>query len=106
TEADAIILPVANDEQGIVGMISLYDVRDLIRQDVGDVIIAADIMVPPKLLHLNDPFSVAFEYFRESGEPELPILRPGSKNKFIGVLSEREFLLSYERMMTKKPDLV
>jgi len=101
TEADAIILPVANDEERIVGMISLYDVRALIRQDVGDVIIAADIMVPPKLLHLNDSFGVAFEYFRESGEPELPVLRPGSKNKFIGVLSEREFLLAYERIMTK-----
>lgn len=101
TEADAITLPVANDEDEIVGMISLYDVRALIRQDVGDVIIAADIMVPPKLLHLSDPFNVAFEYFRESGEPELPVLKPGSTNKFIGVLSEREFLLSYERMMTK-----
>lgn len=101
TEADAIILPVANDEAEIVGMISLYDVRSLIRQDVGEVIIAADIMVPPKLLKLGDPFSVAFEYFRESGEPELPVLKPGSDNEFIGVLSEREFLLAYERVMTK-----
>lgn len=101
TEADAIILPVADEEDNIVGMISLYDVRALIKKNVGDVIIAADVMVPPRLLHLSDPFSVAFEHFRETGEPELPILRPGSSNKFIGVLSEREFLLAYERMMTE-----
>lgn len=100
TEAETLILPVEDDEKNVVGMISLYDVRDLLQKDVGDIIIAADIMVPPKLLHLNDPMSKAFNYFRESGEPEIPVLQHGSKRKFIGVLSERNFLLSYERAMT------
>ncbi|MCW9706429.1 chloride channel protein [Fodinibius salsisoli] len=101
SRADSLILPVDNDDGDIIGMISLYDVRMLLQKEVGDVIIAADIMVPPKLLKLNDSFSTALDYFRESGEPELPILRPGSENQFIGVLSEREFLLKYEQAMSR-----
>lgn len=101
TQADSLILPVENDDGEIIGMISLYDVRMLLQQDVGDVIIAADIMVPPKLLKLSDPFSKALDYFRQSGEPELPVLKPGSERRFIGVLSERDFLLKYEQMMSE-----
>jgi CIC family chloride channel protein len=101
TRADALILPVENDEEEIIGMISLYDVRMLLQKEVGDVIIAADIMVPPKLLTLNDSFSKALDYFRESGEPELPVLRTGSDRQVIGVLSEREFLLKYEETMSR-----
>lgn len=101
SKADSLILPIDNDEGEIIGMISLYDVRMLLQKDVGDVIIAADIMVPPKLLKLNDSFSKALDYFRESGEPELPVLRPGSDRQFIGVLSEREFLLKYEQAMSR-----
>lgn len=100
TEAETLILPVENDREEVVGMISLYDVRALIQQEVSHAIIAADIMVPPRPLHLTDSFSTALQCFRESGEPELPVLKPHSENDFIGVLSERDFLLTYERSMS------
>src|SRR5699024_9558537 len=102
TQTDSLILPVENDEKEIVGMISLYDVRTLLQQDIEGLIIATDVMVPARLLKLSDSFSTALKYLRESGEPELPVLRPGSGNTFIGVFSERDFLMAYEREMSKE----
>ncbi|MGM0588733.1 MAG: chloride channel protein [Bacteroidota bacterium] len=101
-QIDTLILPVENDQHTIVGMISLYDVRDLLRQDVPGVIIAADIMVPPRMLHLNDTLGEAIEFFKETGEPELPVLQHGSTNTFMGVLNERSFLLNYDLKKTKQ----
>lgn len=97
TQAEALVLPVKNDDGQPVGIISLYDVRALLSQEPNSVIIAADIMYPPQFLHLNDPMSKAFEYFIQSGEPEIPILKHGSETEFIGVLSERNFLIAYEK---------
>lgn len=102
SRSDTVVLPVENDEKEIVGLISLYSVRELIQQDIGGVIIAADIMHPPRFLYLNDPLSKAFRYFIESEEPEIPVMQPGGGNQCIGVLSERDFLLEYERLMTHK----
>jgi CIC family chloride channel protein len=102
SKSDTLILPVENDDNKIVGMISLYDVRELLRRDVGDVIIAADIMVPPRMLHLNDTLGDAIAFFQETGEPELPVLRHGSANQFLGVLNERSFLLTYDRAKLKQ----
>src|SRR5699024_7210004 len=102
SQTDSLILPVENDEKEIVGMLSLYDVRSLLQQDIEGLIIAADVMVPAKLLKLSDSFSTALKYFRESGERELPVLRPGSGSEFIGVLSERDFIMAYEREMSKE----
>lgn len=104
SRSDTVVLPVENDEKEIVGLISLYSVRELIQQDVGGVIIAADIMHPPRFLYLNDPLSKAFRYFIESEEPEIPVLQPGGGSQCIGVLSERDFLLEYERHMTHEKE--
>lgn len=100
--SETLVLPVENDEKKIVGMVSLYDVRSLLSEELENIIIAADLMGPPRFLRMNDPLSKAFNYFLETGEPELLVLHPGKANGFIGVLSERDFLLAYEREMTGK----
>lgn len=99
-QSETLVLPVEDDEHNIVGMVSLYDVRNLLAEDTSNFIIAADLMVPPKFLRMNDPLNKAFNYFLKTGEPELLVKRHGSNNKFIGVISERDFLLAYERAMT------
>lgn len=101
TRAQTLVLPVLNDEE-FVGVISLTDVRELYQQDVGNIIIAMDVMEPPRALHLNDSLEEAFSIFKEYEAPEILILQPGSKAEFIGVLSEKEFLLAYERAMSSE----
>lgn len=99
-QSGTLVLPVEDDQQNIVGMVSLYDARNVLTQDTHNFIIAADLMVPPEFLRMNDPLSKAFQFFKKTGEPELLVKRHGSKNSFMGVLSEREFLLAYERAIT------
>lgn len=95
-----LVLPVENDDRDIVGMVSLYDVRSLLAQEDNNFIIAADLMVPPKILTMNDPLEKAFHYFTKTGEPELLVTQHVSHNKFVGVLSERDFLIAYERAIS------
>lgn len=105
TNAETLVLPVENDESKVVGMLSLYDVRNLINQEATtDLIIAADIMYPPQAVHLNDPLSKAFDYFIMSGEPEIPVLKNGSETEFIGTISERGFLIAYEKAVKEEPE--
>lgn len=101
TRAETLILPVMDDD-AFVGVISLHDVRELFQQDVGDVIIAADVMEPPKALHLNDSLNEAFNFFKEHEAPEILVYQPGSDADFIGVLDEKDFLLAYERAMSSE----
>jgi len=100
-----LVLPVENDNHDIVGMVSLYDVRSLLAQEKNNFIIAADLMVPPKFLTMNDPLEKAFHYFTKTGEPELLVIQHGTQNKFVGVLSERDFLLAYERAISGQPKI-
>lgn len=95
-----LVLPVKNDDEDVVGMVSLYDVRSLLAQEDNNFIIAADLMVGPKFLTMNDPLEKAFQYFITTGEPELLVTQHGSDNKFVGVLSEKDFLIAYERAIS------
>lgn len=99
-KSGTLVLPVENDSHEIVGMVSLYDVRSLLAEETGSFIIAADLMIPPKFLTMNDPLDKAFHYFTKTGEPELLVTRPGSHDRFVGVLSERDFLIAYERAIS------
>ncbi len=97
TASEAMVLPIKDDNNKLVGLVSLYDVRSFLHDDSSPLIIAADIMSPLYVLHLNDTLERAFEYFIESGLPEIPVLANGSDNRAIGTLSERGFLMSYEK---------
>lgn len=98
--SDTLVLPVENDRNEIVGMVTLYDVRSLLADENNNFIIAADLMVPPKFLKMSDPLDKAFHYFTKTGHPELLVTRHGTDNGFMGVLSERDFLLAYERAIS------
>ncbi len=98
TRSEVLVLPVLNKSTDkLVGLLSIYDVRNLLNNEDSPAIIAADIMTPLFVLHLNDSLGKAFEYFIESGEPEIPVLANGSDRRAIGTLSERGFLIAYEK---------
>lgn len=96
--SEVLVLPVVDKKiEKIVGLVSLYDVRNLLKEENNLAIIAADLMNNPVVLHLNDTLEKAFKAFIESGEPELPVLAHGSDIIAIGTLSERGFLIAYEK---------
>lgn len=105
TDSEMLVLPVKNKDNTLVGLISLSDVRLLLNEsDDLSLIIAADIMNRFYALHLNDFISKAFEIFKETNLPEIPVLAHGLDNKVIGVLTERNFLIAYERSLLDTRD--
>lgn len=101
SRAQTLVLPVVDDEE-LVGVISFHEVRELYHQDTGNVIIAADVMQQPIVLHLNDSLNDAFLFFKQHETSEILILQPGSNHEFVGVLSEKDFLLAYEHAMSSE----
>ena len=97
TSSELLVLPVKNKEQELVGLISLGDLRSLLNQEESQWIVAADIMSQLYVLHLNDPITKAFHIFKKSNHPEIPVLAHGSSKVVIGVLTERNFLIAYEK---------
>jgi CIC family chloride channel protein len=97
TDSELLVLPVKNKDGKLMGLISLSDLRNLLNETNNQLIVAADIMTKLYVLHLNDSLTKAFHYFKESNHPEIPVLAHGSENLLIGVLTERNFLISYEK---------
>lgn len=97
TTSELLVLPVKNAEKELMGLISLADLRSLLNQEESKWIVAADIMTPLYVLHLNDSITKAFHIFKDSNHPEIPVLAHGSDNVVIGVLTERSFLIAYEK---------
>jgi len=97
TESELLVLPVKNKEGDLVGLISLSDLRNLLNEADSQLIVAADIMSKLYILHLNDSITKAFHIFKESNHPEIPVLAHGSTTIVIGVLTERNFLIAYEK---------
>lgn len=97
TTSELLVLPVKNAQNELMGLISLADLRSLLNQEESKWIVAADIMTPLYVLHLNDSITKAFHIFKDSNHPEIPVLAHGSESMVIGVLTERSFLIAYEK---------
>ncbi|TNE70935.1 chloride channel protein [bacterium] len=103
TDSELLVLPVKNKSDELVGLITLNDLRLLLNeQSEPGLIVAADIMTRLNILHLNDPISMAFKIFKQTNLPEIPVLAHGSPNVVIGVLTERNFLIAYERSLSEQ----
>lgn len=97
TDSELLVLPVENKEHHLVGLVSLTDLRSLLNETDNQLFVAADIMTKLYLLHLNDSLTKAFHIFKESNHPEIPVLAHGSDSVVIGTLTERNFLIAYEK---------
>ncbi len=102
TDSELLVLPVKNLTGTLVGLITLADLRLLLNEEEDStLIVAADIMTKLCILHLNDSMTEAFRIFKETHLPEIPVLAHGSETMVIGVLTERNFLIAYERSLSE-----
>lgn len=99
-----LILPVLDEENEFVGVISLQDVRDLHQQDELDIITVQDVMQTPYALHPRDSLDEAFNIFREHETPEILVIDEKETPSFVGLLHEKDFLLAYEKAMSSEID--
>jgi CIC family chloride channel protein len=85
--------PVLDDNGVLRGIVSSDVIRTTMREDTtGLMIIAADVMLPPVSVRLNDDLHTALERFLGSGLHELPVV---DGDRVIGLLDEAHITRAY-----------
>jgi len=90
-------LPVLDDENRCLGMISLRTLRQLLDQDdIGPAVIARDIAVPlPAILSLDDLATQALQKLISLDVAELPVAAPHAPEIIIAMLTRGELVAAY-----------
>ena len=90
-------LPVVDDEDRCLGMISLRTLRQLLDEhDIGQAVIARDIAVPPPvILSPDDPATQALQNLITLDLPELPVAAPHAPQRIIAMLARGDLVAAY-----------
>ncbi len=93
--------PVVDDDQHLVGIFSLHDVRSILEGDrAGGLILAADIATFPVLtVTPNDDLHTALRRFTRKNIDELPIVNPDDPLRVIGMLRRKEVIGAYDEQL-------
>ena len=94
--------PVVDEDQGFLGVIRYYDIRDTVF-DVGlsVLVIASDMATEPELtLTSEDPLTDALEYFRHGRYDAIPIV-DRETNKYVGLVRRKDLIRFFRRTAGK-----
>ncbi|MBL7918550.1 MAG: CBS domain-containing protein, partial [Bacteroidia bacterium] len=92
------IFPVVNDENKLVGIITLDNVKEeMFNQELYNKVSAKEIMQKPdiKIKHTEDIFAI-MKKFEESGQWNLPVTENGA---YVGFLSKSTILTEYREKL-------
>jgi CIC family chloride channel protein len=97
------LFPVVNDEEELVGVINMDDVRDIIfNKELYDKVTVLEIMqTPPAIIDKDDNMGKVLETFEETGSWNLPITY---QNKYIGFISRSKIFTSYRNLLKEFSD--
>ena len=98
------LFPVLNDEEALLGIILLDDVREfMFDSSLHDTIVVRSLMhSPPNVIHYEkDNMKVIMRKFQDSSAWNLPVLKEG---KFLGFVSKSKLLSVYRRELIRVSD--
>ncbi len=97
------LFPVVNDEEELVGVINMDDVRDIIfNKELYDKVTVLEIMqTPPAIIDREDNMRKVLDTFEETGSWNLPITY---QNKYIGFISRSKIFTSYRNLLKEFSD--
>lgn len=103
TRTQEVILPVrpedaeAEERQPFSGLVLLGDVQSLLQSDemIHHLLIASDLEVPFKAVHLTDTLEAVLDTFVETGYPELPVL--DADDEIAGFVRQGQVINEYHR---------
>ncbi|MCL3779383.1 chloride channel protein [Prolixibacteraceae bacterium JC049] len=97
------IFPVLDDEDGLVGIVLLDDIRDIMfQQEMYEKTFVHDLMIsPPELVFPTDSMEQVMEKFAHSGAWNLPVV---SNNKYLGFVSKAKIFNSYRSVLMHVSD--
>ncbi len=91
---------VVNDEDGLMGVISLKSVRQaLITHELVDLLIAGDLVIPIPAVTEEDPVSSALENIKKFDIENIPVISSGREPlKITGILRHQDILQAYNAL--------
>lgn len=97
------LFPVLNEEEELVGIISLDDVRDIIfNTDLYHKVRITEIMqIPPALIRKDEKMEKVMELFEETDSWNLPVVEG---NRYIGFISRSKIFSSYRKLLREFSD--
>jgi len=97
------IFPVVNDQQELIGVISLNDVRDVIfNTELYDKLDITEIMqIPPAVIRKNENMKKVLEIFEETEAWNLPVTE---KDRYVGFISRSKIFNSYRSLLKEFSD--
>ncbi len=97
------IFPVINDDQELVGVISLNDVRDIIfNTELYDKLRIIEIMhTPAAIISKDENMKTVLEIFEKTEAWNLPV---AENKKYIGFISKSKILSSYRNLLKEFSD--
>lgn len=97
------IFPVVNDEEELVGIIGLDDIRDIIfNTELYDKIEIPELMhSPPAIIFIDEKMEKVLEIFEETESWNLPVT---DNNKYIGFISRSKIFSSYRKLLKEISD--
>jgi CIC family chloride channel protein len=95
--------PVVNDENRLVGIFSLRDLRSVFgSKGEGAIILAADLATSPVLtVNPKDDLHTALRRFTQKNIDEIPIVDPVESGKILGMLSRKHLIAAYHDRVTE-----
>jgi len=100
-ESKRNIFPVIDEENNLLGVILLDDIRKLLlKTEVHDKYTAKDLMrLPPESLDKDEPMDQVLSKFDDTGSWNLPVL--DQDGKYLGFLSKSKIFASYRRLLVE-----
>ena len=97
------IFPVVNEEQELIGVISLNDVRDIIfNTELYDKVEITEIMqIPPAIIRKDENMKKVLEVFEETEAWNLPVTED---DRYIGFISRSKIFNSYRNLLKEFSD--
>jgi CIC family chloride channel protein len=92
------IFPVVDDENTLVGIVLLDDIRHIIfNTDMHETVFARDVMIlPPTFVSSNEQMESVIQKFEETGAWNLPVIDAG---KYVGFISKSKLFSEYRQWL-------
>jgi CIC family chloride channel protein len=95
---------VVNDQNRLVGMISIHDIRRIIYESdaLESILIAYDLMKP--ILHLTptDTLDIVMKAFGEMNMDELPVVKGENGTQLLGTVAKDDVIDAYNKEVLKR----
>jgi CIC family chloride channel protein len=95
------IFPVVDDNDKLLGIITLDDIREIILKDeLYDIVLAFEIMtIPPAVIGKNDKMDEVMKKFENSNVWNLPVV---DKDKYVGFVSKSSVFNKYRDLLIQQ----